>query len=322
MQHIVINGFGRIGRSILRVLLYQNKDHAYKITVNDPTPKEKLIYLFKYDSVHGVSQTPLDNVNFTHHKIPAYDENVDIVLECSGQFLSFDKAYSHINAGAKKVLISTNLKDAEETIIYGVNHHKLRQEHKIISNGSCTTNCTAPLLHIFHQEFSVKACHFTTVHSYTVTQNLVDGNHHKDLRRGRAAALSIVPSTTGASKALARLFPDISITGAAYRVPTPNVSVVDMIFETQKPVSQDHIHEVMQTAAAMRHDGQQSILRYNTEEIVSIDCNSTPYSAIFDATQTQVIHPHLVKISAFYDNEWGFASRMVDVMECWLNESS
>jgi len=274
------------------------------------------MHLFKYDSVHGVFQPTLDNVNFTQNKIPSYDDSVDIVLECSGHFLSFDKASSHIRSGAQKVLISTNAKDSDKTIVYGVNHHELKREHKIVSNGSCTTNCTAPLLHIINQEFKVKACHFTTTHAYTVTQNLVDGNH-KDKRRGRAAALSIVPSTTGASGALQLLFPDIHITGSSLRVPTPNVSVVDMIFETEKPVSENRIHQVMKEAASQKD--LQKVIKYNTDEIVSVDCNSTTYSATFDTNQTQVTHPHFFKISAFYDNEWGFAARMIDVMEYWLS---
>ena len=313
MQHIVINGFGRIGRLVLRSLL--ERKQKYKITVNDPNPSDLLIHLFRYDSVHGSSQMDLANITLTHHMTPLYHEPVDMVLECSGQFTTFEKASSHIGSGAKKVLISAPSKDPELTVVYGVNHKEIKPTHKIISNGSCTTNCVTPLLHILDQAFELTACHFTTVHAYTATQNLIDGNNH-DLRKARAAALSMIPATTGASEAVYQVLPHLKLTGASIRVPVANVSLVDIIFETIKPVSQDHIHEVIKKAAL---GSMKNILLYNTDEIVSIDCNHTPYSAIFDATLTQVAHSHMAKISAFYDNEWGFANRMVDVMQYWLS---
>lgn len=314
MQQIIINGFGRIGRLVLRALL--ERKQKYKIIVNDPSPIELLLHLLKYDSVHKPPvSTDLSNVKFTHNMTPSYHESVDMVLECSGQFTTLEKASSHIRSGAQKVLISAPSKDPELTVVYGVNHKEIKPTHKIISNGSCTTNCVTPLLHILDQEFGVTACHFTTVHAYTATQNLVDGANH-DLRKARAAALSMVPATTGASEAVYQILPHIKLTGASIRVPVANVSLVDIIFETTKPVSQDHIHEAMKKAALGSMKG---IMLYNEDEIVSIDCNHTPYSAIFDSTLTQVVHSHMAKISAFYDNEWGFANRMVDTMQYWLN---
>ncbi len=327
MARIAINGFGRIGRCIVRAALKRDDKSLEFVSINDLTDTKTLAHLLKYDSVHGVLDADVKatdksivvngrEIQSTAPKNPGERPHaankVDRVLEGTGRFTEREKAESHLKAGAPRVVISAPAKGADITIAYGINHEKLdRAKHKIISNASCTTNCLTPVAKILLESFGIKRGLMTTVHSYTNDQNLLD-LPHKDLRRARAAALSMIPSTTGAAKAVAEVIPELNgkLHGTAVRVPTPNVSLVDLTVELEKPATAESINAAFKAAA----DGKlKGVLQYSDAPTVSVDYNGNPHSAIFDATSTFVIGDTFAKVFAWYDNEWGFSNRMVDV---------
>jgi glyceraldehyde 3-phosphate dehydrogenase len=327
MARIAINGFGRIGRCVVRAALERGEKDLEFVTINDLTDTKTLAHLLKYDSVHGVLDAEVKatatgivvngkEIQVTAVKSPAElkhaDNKIDLVMECTGLFTAREKAELHLQAGGPLVLISAPATNPDITVAYGINHQKLdKQKHKIISNASCTTNCLTPVAKVLLENFGIKRGLMTTVHSYTNDQNLLD-LPHKDLRRARAAALSMIPSTTGAAKAVAEVIPELKgkLHGTAVRVPTPNVSLVDLTVETEKPVSAESINAAFKAAAAGALRG---VLQYSDEPTVSVDYNGNPHSAIFDGTNTFVIAETMAKVFAWYDNEWGFSNRMVDV---------
>jgi glyceraldehyde 3-phosphate dehydrogenase (phosphorylating) len=327
MARIAINGFGRIGRCIVRAAIERGEKDLEFVSVNDLTDTKTLAHLLKYDSVHGVLGAEVKateksivvngkEIQITAVKSPGelkHAENkIDLVLECTGLFTEREKAEQHLKAGAPRVLISAPAKNPDVTIAYGINHDQLDlSKHKIISNASCTTNCLTPVAKVLLDSFGIKRGLMTTIHSYTNDQNLLD-LPHKDLRRARAAALSMIPSTTGAAKAVAEVIPQLKgkLHGTAVRVPTPNVSLVDLTVETEKPVTAESINAAFKAAA---HGPMKGVLQYSEEPTVSIDYNHNPHSSIFDATNTFVITDTFAKVFAWYDNEWGFSNRMVDV---------
>jgi len=320
-----INGFGRIGRNLLRACL--NETGLDFVAINDITDAETLAHLLRYDSVHGRLAAEVkaekDALVVNAKKIQVLQERdpaklpwknlgVDLVLECSGLFTDREKAALHLSAGAKKVLISAPAKGADITLCYGVNHIAYdTARHHIVSNASCTTNCLAPVAKVLHESFGIKRGLMTTVHSYTNDQRILD-LPHSDIRRARAAAMSMIPTTTGAARAVGEVLPQLKgkLDGLAVRVPTSNVSVVDLVAELEKPATEATINTAMQTAAAGPLKG---VLYYCDEELVSVDFNGNPYSSIFDAPLTKVMDQSLIKVFSWYDNEWGFSNRMRDV---------
>jgi glyceraldehyde 3-phosphate dehydrogenase len=327
MARIAINGFGRIGRCVLRAAIERGEKDFEVVSINDLTDTKTLAHLLKYDSVHGTLRADVKatekgilvngkEIQVTAIKSPAdlphAANRVDLVLESTGLFTEREKAEGHLKAGAPRVLISAPAKGADITVAYGINHDQLdRAKHKIISNASCTTNCLTPVAKVMLESFGIKRGLMTTIHSYTNDQNLLD-LPHKDLRRARAAALSMIPSTTGAAKAVAEVIPALKgkLNGTAVRVPTPNVSLVDLTVETEKTVTVEAINAAFKKAA----DGAlKGVLTYSDEPTVSVDYNHNPASSIFDATSTFVIDGTFAKVFAWYDNEWGFSNRMVDV---------
>lgn len=330
MVRVAINGFGRIGRMILKAGIHQ--DGIEFVAVNDLTDTETLAHLFKYDSVHGEyagnveAQDGALRIDGTEIKIfsekdpkklPWGDLNVDIVMECTGIFRTKRLCRQHIDAGAKKVLLSAPPKGEEkfEQFVMGVNDDRLTKEHDIISNGSCTTNCSAPVFKVIHDAFGIEKGYLTTTHSFTSSQNLVDGPH-KDLRRARAASENIIPTTTGAANAVAEVIPELKgrIDGKALRIPTPCGSITDFTFVTNKATSTEEVNELFKEAAK---NGMRGVIHYNEDPLVSRDIIGHPASAIFDAPLTQVIDGNLVKVFAWYDNEWGFSCRMIDLAKHW-----
>ncbi|MBI5070693.1 MAG: type I glyceraldehyde-3-phosphate dehydrogenase [Deltaproteobacteria bacterium] len=327
MARIAINGFGRIGRCVVRAALERGEKDLEFVTINDLTDTKTLAHLLKYDSVHGVLDAEVKatatgivvngkEIQVTAVKSPAElkhaDNKIDLVMECTGLFTAREKAELHLQGGAPRVLISAPATNPDITVAFGINHQKLdKAKHKIISNASCTTNCLTPVAKVLLENFGIKRGLMTTVHSYTNDQNLLD-LPHKDLRRARAAALSMIPSTTGAAKAVAEVIPELKgkLHGTAVRVPTPNVSLVDLTVETEKPVTAESINAAFKAAAAGALKG---VLQYSDEPTVSVDYNGNPHSSIFDATSTFVIADTMAKVFAWYDNEWGFSNRMVDV---------
>jgi glyceraldehyde 3-phosphate dehydrogenase len=329
MARIAINGFGRIGRCVLRAALERGEKDLEFVSINDLTDTKTLAHLLKYDSVHGKLDVEVKatekgivvggkEIQITAVKSPAElphaANKVDLVLECTGLFTAREKAEGHLKAGAPRVLISAPATNPDLTVAYGINHAQLdKAKHKIISNASCTTNCLTPVAKVLLESFGIKRGLMTTIHSYTNDQNLLD-LPHKDLRRARAAALSMIPSTTGAAKAVAEVIPALKgkLNGTSVRVPTPNVSLVDLTAELEKEVSKDEINAAFKAAAAGALKG---VLEYSEEPTVSIDYNGNPHSSIFDATNTMVMgeKSSFVKVFAWYDNEWGFSNRMVDV---------
>jgi len=322
---VAINGFGRIGRNMLRAGLEQ-KDYEI-VAVNDLTDAATLAHLLEYDSIHGrfpgqveAGDTSISvngkSINVLSERDPAQlpwgDLGVDVVIESTGLFASRDKAAAHLQAGARKVLISAPAGDVDLTLCYGVNHESYDPaSHHVISNASCTTNCLSPVAKVLHQEFTLKRGLMTTIHSYTNDQRILD-LPHGDMRRARAAALSMIPTTTGAAKAVGLVLPELAgkLDGMAIRVPTPNVSVVDLVFETEKTPSAEEINAAMKAAA----DGpMKGVLQYNEKPLVSIDFNGNPHSSIFDAPITKVPEPGFAKILSWYDNEMGFSHRLCDV---------
>lgn len=325
MIKIAITGFGRIGRNIARALYEsQYRDRMQLVAINDVGDLETNAHLLRYDSVHGrfnemvsVVDNDLmigtDRVRYFSERNPAMipwgEMGVDVVLECTGHFASREKSLVHLQSGAKKVLISAPAGKDLPTIVYGVNHHTLKSSDDIVSNASCTTNCLAPLVKPLHDAFGVKCGLMTTVHSYTSDQRLNDANH-PDLRRARAAALSMIPTKTGAAAAVGLVLPELAgkLDGYAVRVPTANVSLVDLTFEAQNPVSVQAVNDVLLAAS----EGElKNILAYSNEPLVSIDFNHSPASSTVDSLETRVIG-NLVKVVAWYDNEWGFSNRMLD----------
>jgi len=320
-----INGFGRIGRNVLRACL--GEAGLEFVAVNDITDAKTLAHLLKHDSVHGPlgdDVRPADDslvvgkrtikvlAERDPAKLPWKSLGVDLVLECSGLFTDRAKAGKHLEAGARKVIISAPSKDADHTIAYGVNHTTYDPaKHHVVSNASCTTNCLAPVAKVLHESFGVKRGLMTTVHAYTNDQRILD-LPHEDLRRARAAGLSMIPTSTGAAKAIGLVIPDLAgkLDGMAVRVPTPNVSLVDLSCELARPATKDAINSAMKEAAGGALKG---ILCYSDEPLVSSDFNHSPHSSIFDSALTNVIDGTFAKVLSWYDNEWGFSNRMRDV---------
>lgn len=323
---VAINGYGRIGRNILRALFEAKRSHEIQIVaVNDLGQSETNVHLTQFDSTHGrfpgEIQLSGDQMIVNGQAIKVLSErdplqlpwrqlDIDVVYECTGRFTSKEKASVHLQAGAKKVIISApGGKDVDATIVYGINHQSLKAEHTVISNASCTTNCLAPLAKPLHEQIGIVRGLMTTVHAYTNDQVLVDANH-EDLHRARSATQSMIPTKTGAASAIGLVLPELSgkLDGYAMRVPTINVSVVDLSFQAARDTSVAEINQIMQQAA---NGPLKGILDYNNLPLVSIDFNHNPASATFDATQTRVIG-NMVKVLAWYDNEWGFSNRMLD----------
>ncbi len=322
-----INGFGRIGRMVLRAALSQKGKDIEIVAINDLDKPATLAHLFKYDSVHRnwpgtvkatASGFEIDGKSYRvtaekdPAKLPWKELGVDVVIESTGRFTSRDKAELHLQAGAKKVLISAPGKNIDLTTCFGINHLQYDPaKHHLISNASCTTNCLAPVAKVLNDSFGIERGLMTTIHSYTNDQRILD-LVHEDLRRARAAALSMIPTSTGAAKAIGEVIPELKgkLNGAAIRVPTPNVSLVDLTVQLKKGTTVEQVHAAMKAAA----DGpMKGVLEFNTEQTVSIDYNDNPHSSIFDSTQTQLIDGTFLKVFAWYDNEWGYSSRMVDV---------
>ena len=330
-----INGFGRIGRMVLRAALQRQEKDIEIVAINDLDKPATLAHLFKYDSVHRnwpgtVSHTEnsftIDGKTFKVFaekdptKLPWKDLGVDVVMECTGKFSSQEKAALHLQAGAKKVLLSSPAKgDVDLTVCFGINHTKYEPaKHHVISNASCTTNCLAPVAKVLNDSFGIERGLMTTIHSYTNDQRILD-LVHDDMRRARAAALSMIPSSTGAAKAIGLVLPELKgkLNGSSIRVPTPNVSLVDLTVQLKKSTTVEEIHGVMKAAAEGPMKG---VLQYDTEQTVSIDYNDNPHSSIFDSTQTQIIDGNFVKVFAWYDNEWGYSNRMVDVAKFLISK--
>ena len=321
-----INGFGRIGRNIMRAAL-GHADIDF-VAVNDITDAKTLAHLLKYDSVLGNLSATIEAregaiaVNGDEFKVlsvkdpgelPWKDLGVEVVFECTGKFTKRDEAAKHLAAGAKKVIITAPATNPDVTVVLGVNDEAYdKAKHHIISNASCTTNCLAPVARVIHEKFGIKKGWMTTVHAYTNDQNLLD-LPHKDLRRARAAAMSIIPTTTGAAKAVAEVLPALKgrLDGIAMRVPTPNVSVVDLVCITEKPATADEVNAALKAAA----DGpMKNILQFSTDPLVSIDFRGNPHSSIVDAAYTKVLDGDFLKVMAWYDNEWGYSNRCVDLL--------
>jgi glyceraldehyde 3-phosphate dehydrogenase len=321
-----INGFGRIGRNFLRICI--GNDEIEIVGINDLTDAKTLAHLLRYDSVHGICKADIQvkgnaivlngkEINVTAVTDPAQlpwkDLKVDMVLESTGRFVDRDGASKHLSAGAQWVIISAPAKDPDATICMGVNEETLDiSKHKIISNASCTTNCLAPIAKVIDQKFTIKRGLMTTIHSYTNDQRILD-LPHKDLRRARAAAVSMIPTTTGAAKAVGLVLPHLKgkLDGMAIRVPAPNVSVVDLVADIDKEATAESINAALKEAAAGPLKG---ILLYCDEPLVSIDFNGNPHSSIVDASVTKVIEGNMVKVLSWYDNEWGYSSRLKDLM--------
>jgi glyceraldehyde 3-phosphate dehydrogenase len=322
---VAINGFGRIGRNILRAIIESGRTDIEVVAINDLGPVETNAHLFRFDSVHGrfpgtvtVAGDTIDvgrgPIKVTAVKNPAElphgAMNIDIALECTGIFTSKEKASAHLQAGAKKVIISAPGEGADMTIVYGINHQQLTKDHVVISNASCTTNCLAPLAYVLHKEFGIEKGMMTTIHSYTGDQPTLD-TMHKDLYRGRAAALSQIPTSTGAAKAIGLVLPELKgkLDGVSIRVPTPNVSCVDFKFIAKRNVTADEINQAVRKYA----DGElKGILGYTEFPNVSIDFNHDPHSSTLAIDQTKVMDGNFVSVLSWYDNEWGFSNRMAD----------
>ncbi|MEP3345248.1 MAG: type I glyceraldehyde-3-phosphate dehydrogenase [Litoreibacter sp.] len=321
---VAINGFGRIGRCTLAHIAESARNDVQVVAINATGPIETNAHLLKYDSVHGrfgqevrvdgntmdIGRGPM-KVFSTYNPDELDWSGVDVVLECTGKFNSKEQSEVHLSRGAKRVLISAPASGVDRTIVYGVNHRDLLPEHKVISNGSCTTNCLAPLAKVLNEAIGIERGIMTTIHSYTGDQPTLD-RRHSDLYRARAAAMAMIPTSTGAAKALGEVLPELSgkLDGTAMRVPTPNVSAVDLTFEASKDVSVEDVNAVVAEAAA-GHMG--AVLSYDPEPKVSIDFNHTNYSSIFAPDQTKVVGGRTVRVLAWYDNEWGFSCRMADV---------
>ena len=326
--NVAINGFGRIGRNIFRANYESgNNSEINIVAINDLGNSEINAHLLKYDTAHGqfaksvqVKENTIvidgkDEVQVLSErdpsKLPWKELNIDVVMECTGFFASKEKSMNHINAGAKKVLISAPAADVDATIVFGVNHNILNETHKIVSNASCTTNCLAPLIKNIHEELTVESGIMTTIHSYTNDQVLTDV-YHSDLRRARSATQSMIPAKTGAASAVGLVLPDLNgkLDGFAIRVPTINVSLVDLCVNVKKESSLDNINKIIKNASENELSG---ILGYNSDPLVSIDFNHSSYSSVYDESLSRVMDNKFFKICSWYDNEWGFSNRMLDV---------
>jgi glyceraldehyde 3-phosphate dehydrogenase len=322
---VSVNGFGRIGRLVARAILERGDDNFQLVHINDLSDAKANALLFKRDSVHGsyAGEVSVDGsdiivdgkrIKVTAErdpaKLPHGDNGIDIALECTGFFTDGDKAKAHIDAGARKVLISAPAKNVEKTIVYGVNHASLTAGDIVVSNASCTTNCLAPVAKVMHDLVGIERGLMTTIHSYTNDQRILD-QIHDDMRRARAAAMSMIPTTTGAARAVGLVLPELKgkLDGSAIRVPTPNVSLVDLTFTPGRDTSVEEVNAALKKAA----DGpMQGVLAYSDEPLVSADYNHNPASSTIDSLETAVIDGKLVRVVSWYDNEWGFSNRMVD----------
>jgi len=325
---VAINGFGRIGRLVLRAMIESGRDDVECVAINDLGSVEANAHLFRFDSVHGrfpgEVEVSGENITIRHNgrsygpirvsaerdptKVPY--KGVDVALECTGIFASKEKASALIQAGARKVLISAPADNVDATIVYGVNHKTITPAMTVISNASCTTNCLAPMAKVLHDNFVIERGYMVTIHAYTGDQNTVD-TLHKDLHRARAAAVSAIPTTTGAARAVGLVMPELKgkLDGTAIRIPTPNVSLVSLDVNLKKQATVDEINGVMRQASTGELRG---ILDYNTHKLVSVDFNHVPASCSFDATQTAVVDGAMARVMGWYDNEWGFSNRMAD----------
>ena len=324
---VAINGFGRIGKLVFRAFLERKIKEFEIVAINELGSLESSYHLLKFDSTHGLLNQDISlkknylkygnkNIHFYSERdpnnLPWKKLGIDIVLECSGVFTSKEKSLAHINSGAKKVIISAPSTGVDATIVQGVNENTLNNKHQIISNGSCTTNCLAPIAMVLDKEIGISSGFMTTVHSFTGDQNTVD-QVHKDLRRARTATDSLIPTSTGAAKALGLVLPNLSgkLDGTAIRVPTSNVSLIDLTFVSKKKTSVKKINQIM--IKASKSSKLKNILTINKLPLVSIDFNHNASSSIFDVTQTQVIKDNFCRVLSWYDNEWGFSNRMIDM---------
>jgi glyceraldehyde 3-phosphate dehydrogenase len=325
MTRVAINGFGRIGRLVARAILEHQDSGLELVAVNDLGDAESNALLFKRDSVHGAwpgevradgSDLIVDGrrIKVTAERDPARlphrADGVEIALECTGFFADRDKAGAHLTAGAQKVLISAPAKGADLTVVYGVNHDKLTADHRIVSNASCTTNCLAPVAKVLNDSIGIQRGLMTTVHAYTNDQKILD-QIHPDKRRARAAAMSLIPTTTGAARAVGEVLPELKgrLDGSSIRVPTPNVSLIDLTFTPGRDTSVEEVNALLKAAA---EGALRGVLAYSEEPLVSIDYNHNPVSSTVDSLETAVLEGKLVRVLAWYDNEWGFSNRMVD----------
>jgi glyceraldehyde 3-phosphate dehydrogenase len=322
---VAINGFGRIGRNVLRAIVESGRTDIEVVAINDLGTVETNAHLLRFDSVHGrfphkvtvegdainVGRGPIKVTAIKNPaELPHRDLGVDVALECTGIFTARDKAAAHLTAGAKRVLVSAPADGADLTVVYGVNHDKLTKEHLVISNASCTTNCLAPVAKVLNDAIGIDHGFMTTIHSYTGDQPTLD-TMHKDLYRARAAALSMIPTTTGAAKAVGLVLPELKgkLDGSAIRVPTPNVSVVDLKFVARRATSVQEINDAIKAAA---NGALKGILGFTDQPNVSMDFNHDSHSSVFHLDQTKVIDGTFVRILSWYDNEWGFSNRMAD----------
>ncbi len=322
---VAINGFGRIGRLVLRAILEQGRSDIEVVAINDLADTKSNAMLFKRDSVHGRYPGSVEadgqdmivdgrRIRVTAErdpsKLPHKELGVDIALECTGFFTDAQQARAHIEAGARRVLISAPGKGVDLTVVYGVNHQKLTADHVVVSNASCTTNCLAPVAKVMNDLVGIERGLMTTIHAYTNDQKILD-QIHPDMRRARAAAMSIIPTTTGAARAVGEVLPELKgkLDGSAVRVPTPNVSLVDLTFVPGRDTSRDEINAALKAAS---EGAMKGILDYSEDPLVSIDLNHVPFSSTVDSLETAVLEGKLVRVVSWYDNEWGFSNRMAD----------
>ncbi|MCS5600257.1 MAG: type I glyceraldehyde-3-phosphate dehydrogenase [Rhodospirillales bacterium] len=329
---IAINGFGRIGRLVYRAILENDDKDINVVCINDLGPPNSNAHLLKFDTIHGILphnvEVEGDYILVDHRpvkvtaekdplKLPWEELGVDIALECTGLFTSKIAASAHLNAGAKKVLISAPASEADITVVYGVNSDKLTPDHRIVSNASCTTNCLAPVAHVLHEALGIERGFMTTIHSFTGDQRTVD-TLHGDLHRARTASVSMIPTSTGAARAVGLVLPELEgkLDGTSIRVPTPNVSVIDFKFVPTKATDIDSVNDAIKDASEGKLKG---ILSTNEMPLVSVDFNHNPHSSIFDLAETQVIESQFVRVMSWYDNEWGFSNRMIDTAKAMGN---
>ncbi len=329
---VAINGFGRIGRLVMRAIIESRRNDMQVVGINDLGPVETNVHLLKYDSIHGrldidvkvdgdimdVGQGPVKvTAERDPGKLPWKDLGVDVTLECTGLFTDRQSAAQHLTAGAGKVLISAPAKEVDLTVVFGVNHDKLTPDHTVVSNASCTTNCLAPVADVLNRAVGIEKGFMTTIHAYTGDQRMVD-TLHSDLRRARAAAMSMIPTSTGAARAVGLVLPELDgkLDGTAVRVPTANVSMIDLTFVAGRPTSIEEVNDAIVEAARGRLKG---VLGTVDEPLVSVDFNHDPLSSIFDLSQTQVLAGDFVRVLSWYDNEWGFSNRMADTAVAMAN---
>jgi len=320
---VAINGFGRIGRNVLRAIIENNRTDISVIAINDLGSVKTSAHLLKFDSIHGKFPNKIDiyedtiNVGTGPIRVTAIKNpeelpwnDIDIALECTGIFNEKETAGKHLKNGSKRVLVSAPCTNADKTIVFGVNHKTLTKNDLIISNASCTTNCLAPVVKVLHEKLEIKRGFMTTVHSYTGDQPTLD-TMHSDLYRSRAAAMNMIPTSTGAARAVGLVIPELNgkLDGVSIRVPTPNVSVVDLTFESSKETSENEINSIIKNSSLNELKG---VLGYTEEKLVSMDFNHDPHSSIFAADQTKVLQKNMVRVLSWYDNEWGFSNRMAD----------